>query len=458
MSDYKRINLTPEQEERLRELDVEFEKLCDEQDRLNVDGFAKVFSVLDSIEDGFTPSNPCTENLASIDKALELVGKSDDEAFCSAFKRNNEIILRGRKNRDEAHSILLAGCEHHQQDSAGWQFVEYHFIAPEQTMDEWMEKLQRDAEQGTGLFEVLTDVSDEDEEEDEFLMADKYEINCSLTPFVDDLKRYGVIGNGDNVDGLFPLPKKFKIALLRVLNDIAQFAKDNADKPAKVKNYIIEALRATDGGSWIGLIFQILLLQGLCCWLEGVPFDGNGYIEAQSLWRWLVWILRSKEARFCCLPFGDDDKKLLQPLCDYLYSTKAGRALQDEIFGKGGETHSETIKNPDGTSDPASGQKPPRREKWRTDRAKKYFTKAIDKGFMKQTGDDRYQWIYNNGSKASLAYFLLKVYDPDGVQIMPYKELGEVFHVSRIDASHSQVMSAKHPQRWRKRIDNLFED
>ncbi len=464
MSEYRRINIAPEQEERLRELDGEFKRLCDEQDLLNVNGFAEVFRVLDRIEDDFTPSNPCTENIASIDKALELAGKSGDEAFCRAFKRNNEIILRGREIRREKIRILSAGFGHNQQDCTGWQFVDFHFIAPKRVMDIWMEELERDAKQGTGFFEVITNIPDEDEDEDELLMVDKYELKSSLTQFWDDLKQYGVIGD-DDVDGLFPLPKIFRKALLRVLSDNAKFAKDNTDKPAKVRNHILKALRAMDGKSVIFLFLQILLLQGLLRWLEGVTLDEDedGYIELQSLYCWLVGVLWDKETSFICMPFGDDDKKQLKPLCDYLYSTEVGRALQEVAFGKADKAHSEAANSLDGTSAPASEQKHPSRAKWRTERAIKYFAKAVKAGFMEQIGDDRYHWTYNYGSKASLAYFIEKVYDPKMSQQIPFKEVGQVFGVKRLAQARNQLTGAKAlstvgNHKFAPPIDELFKD
>lgn len=37
---------------------------------------------------------------------------------------------------------------------------------------------------------------------------------------------------------------------------------------------------------------------------------------------------------FCFVPYTDEDKKQLKPLCTYLYTTEIGKAVQEHIFGK----------------------------------------------------------------------------------------------------------------------------
>ncbi len=95
------VRTSNEPQQSIDELQKEFERLCDEQDQLPTEGFAQVFEVLDSLEEAFTPQHPYTENEATIDKALEITGHSSDEAFCKAFKRNNQIIIRGKEIQEE---------------------------------------------------------------------------------------------------------------------------------------------------------------------------------------------------------------------------------------------------------------------------------------------------------------------------------------------------------------------
>ncbi|MGN1034474.1 MAG: hypothetical protein ACI4PK_02660 [Oscillospiraceae bacterium] len=52
-----------------------------------------------------------------------------------------------------------------------------------------------------------------------------------------------------------------------------------------------------------------------------------------------------------------------------------------------------------------------------------YYNKAIEKG-LAQGSDNGYKWLYNKGSKASLAYFLNKIFNPNGTGQIPFKKLG----------------------------------
>ena len=92
-----------------------------------------------------------------------------------------------------------------------------------------------------------------------------------------------------------------------------------------------------------------------------------------------------------------------------------------------------------------------------TDRAKKYFAKAVNNGLMKKS-DNGYKWLHNSGSKASLGYFLNKVYNPNSTTTIPFKYLESLFNVKRLDVSLNHVLDAKNPQKWRKDIDVIFKD
>ena len=73
------------------------------------------------------------------------------------------------------------------------------------------------------------------------------------------------------------------------------------------------------------------------------------------------------------------------------------------------------------------------------------YEKAINSGMAEKT-EDGYKWLYNNGSKASLAYFLYKLFNPNGTGQIPYQRLNKLWNVTRLDSALSQTLNAKHPQ------------
>lgn len=91
-----------------------------------------------------------------------------------------------------------------------------------------------------------------------------------------------------------------------------------------------------------------------------------------------------------------------------------------------------------------------------TDRAKKAFAAAVEAGFMEKTGTG-YKWKYNRGNKRSLAYFLVKTYNPDKKSDTPFIALGKLFGVSRLDSHAYQVDEVKKEQKWRAKIDELLK-
>ena len=79
-----------------------------------------------------------------------------------------------------------------------------------------------------------------------------------------------------------------------------------------------------------------------------------------------------------------------------------------------------------------SKQEQQQRDNKPTKREQKYFTKAIEAGLMEQIGDENYRWLHNNGMKASLGYFLKRVFDPKGTTPIPYQRMENLFEVSSI--------------------------
>lgn len=93
----------------------------------------------------------------------------------------------------------------------------------------------------------------------------------------------------------------------------------------------------------------------------------------------------------------------------------------------------------------------------KTEQEKKYFAKAIEANLMEKT-DRGCRWLHNNGLKASLGYFLNRVFNPKGTAQIPYQRMESLFNVSRLDTAIAQALTVKTPQKWRKEIDVLFDD
>lgn len=92
-----------------------------------------------------------------------------------------------------------------------------------------------------------------------------------------------------------------------------------------------------------------------------------------------------------------------------------------------------------------------------TEREKIYFAKAVEADLMKKT-DRGYRWLHNNGLKASLGYFLHRVFNPKGTAQIPFQRLEALFNKTRLDTAIAQALTVKTPQKWRKEIDILFDD
>lgn len=100
-----------------------------------------------------------------------------------------------------------------------------------------------------------------------------------------------------------------------------------------------------------------------------------------------------------------------------------------------------------------------------TPRARKFFAEAVRLGYMEPAEDGRYRWI-GTGKKpctAELAYFLGRVYNykytitGNAGENFPEESLNNLFGVSRLYSSLTQVYNAQKPQRWRRLIDEICE-
>lgn len=95
-----------------------------------------------------------------------------------------------------------------------------------------------------------------------------------------------------------------------------------------------------------------------------------------------------------------------------------------------------------------------------TERARKYFGIAIEKGWILPTSTDRFKWLMGGerGGKARLGYFVVKVFCPTNTETLPEQAINDLFGVRRIGSAITQVFNPKKPQRWRWEIDSIFED
>lgn len=438
---------------------AQFERLCDEQESLYNPEFERVFTALYEIApdqrevyntNGWNMSANLPEAIDTdlINRALAATGASD-EVKCD-FTRYAEIVLQGKRlmqqNARLNIEIEINNRPQPKPQPEGWRFYPINIFASTTLHTAIVEKIEQDAQIGEGLFSNTTEIAElPDEALDEFLSVEVYNIVCSLQPFLGVLKQYGVTGQ--------TLGKEFTRYLFAYLKQVADYIKDNTNKPEAVKSHILQAVKAFDNMPIWGLIFQILTLQGLLCLLENCTLkEGeNGYNEAQELCGWITKLLGKKIVRFTHTGdiYGDEDKKRLQPLCDYLYNTEIGRAVQDCIFNR-------PQPDPDRLNEPSNSLP----DELNTDRAQKYFARAVERGYMTRTTTG-YKWSFGGrrGSLVRLGYFLVKVLCPTNTEQIPQQAVNKLFGVNRIDSAIAQMQNAKKPQKWKAVIDSeIFFD
>ena len=97
--------------------------------------------------------------------------------------------------------------------------------------------------------------------------------------------------------------------------------------------------------------------------------------------------------------------------------------------------------------------------------ARKYFAIAIERKYMETAENGKYRWIGtgDRGVTSQLAYFLGRVYNykhtisGNAGEDFPEEDLNNLFGVKRLYSSLTQVYIAQKPQRWRSKIDAMFE-
>lgn len=107
--------------------------------------------------------------------------------------------------------------------------------------------------------------------------------------------------------------------------------------------------------------------------------------------------------------------------------------------------------------DTAEGVKMP--DELNTDRARKYFARAIEAKYMTPTANG-YKWEFGGkrGGLARLGYFVERVFCPTNTEQLPEQAINKLFGVTRIGSATTQLHNAKKPQKWRAEIDKLFID
>ena len=214
--------------------------------------------------------------------------------------------------------------------------------------------------------------------------------------------------------------------------------------------------------------------------LEGLYFNrfkekgfNNTHIVANMLLSVLIYIYFQLAHRTCSLTskkLNIDERKKLYKMtdelllsidanveCEKLYqllkSSYSDYISQIKADIKENKTNSDWDKSSDGIYTKSSW------DKKQIERANKYFKKALDHDYM-HTTEDGYEWTLGGGSgKIRLSYFLREIFNPEGCERIPYKDLEILFAVSRIDSSINQLDNTKGPHKWKQEIDaNIFND
>ena len=469
------ISNKPKPSKEWMELQTQFVSLCEEQEALYRPDFEKVFKAIyeiDNSQESVYNTNgwnigctlPDEANQDTIQKALEKTGFANDEAFCKDFSKYANIVIVGKKNMQERAALNIKEemerCQPITKTNE-WQFIPIRIFASKEIMSNVINPImEKNAKEGKGLYGNITDIPEEDESLDEWFDIEAYGIKCSLESLYRDLQNYGVV---DSVLKNDPIKEYY----LKTIKSLIYFIRDNTDKPNRIRNHISSTLKELDDISTLGLLLQILLLQGLIKWFEDVDLkeSDNGYKEACNLIQWIGEQLMKKEIRFCYYRWGEGDKEYLKPLCNYLLSTEIGEFVQDLLFKKqidcsyiiDGEHETRKIPKEAGNNEKTT-DKISLPSELDTEKARKYFAKAINVGYMKKE-DSNYKWMYGGEKgQARLGYFCNKIYSSP----RPINKLEEFFGVKKLSASITNADNeAKRAdvKKWRNEMNNnIFND
>lgn len=451
---------TPDKKAQWEANKAEFERLCTEQEGLYNPEFERVFAALYEIApdqrevyktNGWNILSDLPEAIDTdtLNRALSATGASDEVR--RDFTRYADVVLQGKRLMQQ-NALLNIEIEMtnrpQEQQPDGWRFHPINIIASPDLHNIIAEVLEQDAQRGEGLFLNITESAElPDVALDEFLSVEVYNVVCSLQPYLGVLNRYGVTGQ--------TLGKEFTRYLFAYLKQVADHIKANTDRPEAVKTYIFEAIKNLDGIKIWGLIFQILTLQGLLFLLENCTLkEGeNGYNEAQDLWAWIADLLGKKLVWFTltgCI-YGDEDKQRLQPLCEYLYNTEIGRAVQQVVFERDKSDTPDHIKaNADRLHD-----------KLATPEALKIFEQARELGLI----DGDYKWLKGLqllacfAREMSLKLGLGKGYNSNGTSRISWQPFERLFNISngKLRANFNDVRKTGQDPSDHTLIDRIFK-
>lgn len=446
-----------------------FERLCAEQEGLYRAEFEKIFAALFAADErqraiyktafwNCTEELPASPDTAKIAEAINNAGFAGDEALCRDFTRYCEIVLEGKRLQQ---NHLAADEPPRPQQGEGWRFMNFSIIAPQELHQALTSELDRQAVEGVGLWANETEPSDDDEGLDEFMCVEAYNVKCSNQPFYSDLKNYGITPR--------LLNKELTRLLFALLKSMGDDIKSNTTEPHKVKSKIIERLRGLDDVPIWGLLFQILLLQGLCKMLECCTLteSDTGYQDAFLLYDWLQERLGEKLISFTFKPWGDGDRERLKPLTDYLYSTEVGRLVQKVVFivPRLADDVPAATAQPQGNQPPASQEPATGRElpsELDTEQARKYFARAVAAGLM----SEQYKWL---ASQSLLACFcremsvnldLGKGYSSEGQKRLSWKPFEALFNVKakNLTTSLNDIKKTGQDPRGIEKVEAIFKD
>lgn len=446
------------------DLKAKFDALCDEQEKLYNTKFEAVFEALFEIDNeqreiyntkfwNMGCKLPDKADEGKIRQALKQAGFDGDKDFCKCFLRYANGVIEGKKIQQlmaiqNYEELPKPKADKQPINVKGWKFKPITIIAPVMLQDIIIQAVFDSANK--------TDIQAEsiDEMLDELANREDFHVRGCMTRYIEELRNYKVIS--DKGSFLDMEKTRYLFCALKIATDSM---KANTNKPETVKAEIADIIRGFDAEPVWGLFFQILTLQGLCGLFERLDINetDTGYYEAQSVYDWLCNLLIKKETFFCCLPYGDNDMKLLEPFCAYLMSTEIGRFVQAGLFGSDEQPADEQSQQE--TQHTYNAQQIP--EQLNTDKAKQYFEKAIELELM----DNCFRWkkglqmLSCFAREMSLKLDLNKASNSDGTKRISWKPFEELFGIEhgKLRLNYNDIQKTGQNPSESNLIDKVFE-
>lgn len=154
--------------------------------------------------------------------------------------------------------------------------------------------------------------------------------------------------------------------------------------------------------------------------------------------------LAELRASLCCLQNG------LDMLLKALEEIEAWRCTIKEISSE--EVGVCSVKRHDNGGTSTSIKKPKNVQDVITPHMRAIIERARSHGWIEDAEDGRLKWML---SKAALSYLVTEVYNSEGLKRTPYKALGQLFGVSRLDAAFQSTLGTRN-KRWEQAMDSLL--